>query len=107
MSCPDILRSDGIPIRQISTDLGCIPNDPLLFVQKFYGIGIGLIGGICLLFLMYGGYVLITSEGNTRQVQKGKEYILYALLGIILAIFGFVFMEFIAVSLFHIPGFGA
>lgn len=107
MSCPDIIRLDGTSVNQISTSLGCVPNDPLLFVQKFYGVGISLIGGICILFIMYGGYLLTTSKGNITQVQKGKEYIFYAIFGTVLAILGFVFMEFIAVSLFHIPGFGS
>jgi hypothetical protein len=107
MSCPDIIRSDGALIHQIATDVGCVPNDPLLFVQKFYGVGLGLIGGIGLLVIMYGAYVLMTSRGNSYAVQKGKEYIIYALIGIVLAVLGFVFLETFAVGIFHIPGFGA
>lgn len=107
MSCPDITRSDGTLIHQISTDIGCVPNDPLLFVQKFYGVGLGILGGIAILVIMFGGYTLITSKGNPTQVQKGKEYIMYAIISLVLAIFGFVFLETVAVGVFHIPGIGA
>ena len=37
------------PNTEVSTDLGCIPNDPFAFVAKFYGIGPGLIGGVAFL----------------------------------------------------------
>jgi|SRR3989338_1073610 len=87
------------------TDLGCIPNDPVGFVTKFYSIGLGIIGGIALLSIIYGGYIILTSQGNPTQLSKGKSYIFYALAGIILAIFGFVFVEVLAGDILHIPGF--
>lgn len=88
------------------TDLGCIPNDVMGFVSKFYGIGLGLIGGIALLFIIYGGYLILTSQGNPEQINKGKTNIVYAVIGLLLAIFGFVFIETIAKDILRIPGFG-
>lgn len=90
----------------ILTDLGCIPNDPVGFAVKFYGIGLGLIGGVALLTVIYGGYLFITSQGNPSRLEKGKSYIFYAIVGLLLAIFGFVFMEVIVVDVLRIPGFG-
>lgn len=93
-------------IDEVATDLGCLPNDPIGFVGKFYGIGLGLIGGVALLFLIYGGYQLMTSGGSQDKLQKGKEYIYYSIVGILLAVFGYVFIQFIAKSVLQIPGFG-
>lgn len=92
-------------VNEVATDLGCLPNDPVGFVQKFYGIGLSLIGMVALLFLIYGGYQIMTSGGNPDKLQKGKEYIYYSIAGILLAIFGFVFVEFIAGQILRIPGF--
>ena len=89
------------------TDLGCIPNDPVGFVAKFYGIGLGLIGGIAVLFIIYGGYIILSSQGNPQELNRGKSYIMYAIIGLLLAVFGFVFIQIIAVNVLHIPGFGA
>ena len=89
----------------VSTDLGCVPNDPFAFVAKFYGIGLGLIGGVALLFIIYGGYIILTSQGQSNQLSKGKSYIYYAIAGLLLAIFGFVFIQVVAVDILHIPGF--
>ncbi len=88
-----------------NTDIGCIPNDPFKFVSTFYGYGLGLIGGVALLFIIYGGYIILTSQGQPDQLGKGKSYIYYAIAGLLLAIFGFVFIQVIAVDILHIPGF--
>lgn len=91
--------------NEVVTDLGCLPNDPVGFIQKFYGWGLSLIGMVGLLYLIYGGYHVLTSGGNPQRLQKGKEYILYAIIGILFAIFGFVFIQFIAGGVLRIPGF--
>lgn len=94
------------PANQSPTDFGCIPNDPIGFVARFYGIGLGLIGGVALLFIIYGGYLILTSQGNPDQLSKGKTNIMYAVIGLLLAIFGFVFIESITKDILRIPGFG-
>ncbi len=93
-------------VSQTSTDFGCIPNDPALFVGRFYGIGLGVIGGVAVLLIIYGGYTILTSSGNPASLAKGKSYIMYAIIGLLLAIFGFVFVQVVVVDILHIPGFG-
>lgn len=90
---------------ETSTELGCIKNDPVQFASQFYAWGLGLIGGVAILFIIYGGYFILTSQGDPAQLDKGKSYIYYAIAGLLLAIFGFVFVEVIAVNILRIPGF--
>lgn len=92
-------------LNEITTDFGCFPNDPVGFVQKFYGIGLGFIGALSLLMLMYGGYAIMTSHGDPRRMNIGKSYLFYAISGLLLAIFGYVFIEVVAVDILKIPGF--
>ena len=94
------------PVKEILTDFGCIPNDPVGFVAKFYGIGLGLIGLVGLLFLIIGGYHILISRGDPARLHIGKSYITYAIIGILLAIFGFVFIQVVASDILKIPGFG-
>ncbi|OGH39183.1 MAG: hypothetical protein A3B44_00685 [Candidatus Levybacteria bacterium RIFCSPLOWO2_01_FULL_38_21] len=100
-----LLAAASCGVNETSTDIGCIPNDPIGFVAKFYSIGLGLIGGVALLFIIYGGYIILASQGQSDQLNKGKSYIYYAIAGLLLAIFGFVFIQVIAVDILHIPGF--
>lgn len=87
------------------TDLGCIPYDPAAFAGKFYGIGLSLIAGTSLLFLIFGAYLIMTCRGDKGQLATGKSYIYYAIIGLLLAIFGFVIIQVIIVDILKIPGF--
>lgn len=91
--------------NEILTDFGCIPNDPIGFVERFYGIGLGLIGMVALIFIIVGGYYIMTSQGDPSKLQTGKSYITYSIVGVLLAIFGFVFIEVVTGDILRIPGF--
>lgn len=92
-------------IKGLQTDIGCIPKDPGAFVVKFYGIGLSLIGGVSMLFILYAGYILLFSRGNPEEIKKGKSYLFYAIAGVFVAVFGFVFIRVITVDILHLPGF--
>lgn len=87
------------------TELGCFPNDPVGFAQKFYSVGLGFVAGVALLALIYGGYAVLTSKGDPARVNNGKSYIFSAIVGLLLAIFGYVFIEVVVVDILKIPGF--
>ena len=89
----------------LETDLGCIPSHPLRFTEQVYIWGLGLLSGIALLFIMYGGYLIMTSQGNPTRLENGRKYIYYAIGAMILGTMGFVLLEIIAKDLLQIPGF--
>lgn len=91
--------------NEIATDFGCLPNDPVGFVQKFYGIGLAFVAAVALLALIWGGYSIMTSRGDPHRVNIGKSYIYYAIAGLLLAIFGYVFIQTVMVDILHVPGF--
>lgn len=99
------VNTASCPPDQTLTEVGCLPKDPILFISSFYGIGLGLIGGVALIFIIIGGYTILTSRGNPSQLNVGKSYIFYSLAGLLLAIFGYFFIELFLVDILHIPGF--
>lgn len=90
---------------EILTDFGCMPQDPIGFVERFYGIGLGFIGMVGLLFMIIGGYYIMTSQGNPARLATGKSFIFYSIAGLMLAVFGFVFIQIVAGDILKIPGF--
>lgn len=86
-------------------DVVCVKQDPVGFVTSFYGLGLSMVGMVALIFLVYGGYVIMASRGNPQDVSKGKSYIFYSVIGLLFAIFALVFMEVVIVDILHIPGF--
>lgn len=92
-------------IQILANPSACLSREPVEFVSQIYRVGLELlVGPVALLFLIIGGYLILASRGNTEQLRRGKEYILYTLLGILLAIFGFIFVEAVA-GVIKIPGF--
>lgn len=90
---------------KLATDLGSIPCTPAGFASTLYGIGLSFIGVVGVLFIVYGGYLILTSQGNTEQIGRGKSYITYAIIGIVLAVSGFAFYQIVALDVIKIPGF--
>ncbi len=90
---------------ETDVDIACLPNTAAGFSSKFYGIGLGLIGGVSILFIILGGYFILTSGGDAGRLATGRSYITYAIIGLLLAIFGYIFISVIAVDILRIPGF--
>lgn len=79
--------------------------DPAKFVEGIFGCGISLVGGIAILFIIYGGFVLLTSSGDPSRVRMGKEYVTYSIIGLLLAIFSLVILQIMGFDILQIPGF--
>ena len=87
------------------TDLGCIPEDPLSFAQKFYDIGLGLIGIVSFFFILYGAFLISTSKGDPQKLTNGKTYVYYAVAGVIFTLLIFLIVKIVAVNTLSIPEF--
>lgn len=54
-----------------------------------------IIGGVALLFFVYGGFIFILSEGNSERIEKGKGIIMASVLGIVIAFSGYALVKFV------------
>lgn len=46
----------------------------------------GIAYALCLLFVVLGGYDIVTSEGDPGKMEEGKKKVIYALIGLGLAL---------------------
>lgn len=92
---------DGV----LKTDLGIIPCSPTGFATSLYGIGLSFIGIVALLFIIYGGFLILTSQGSEEQLRRGKSYITYSIIGVVLAVGGYALYQILAIDVIKIPGF--
>lgn len=72
-------------------DLG-EPRDPRIIAALVINILLGMVGMLMLSYIIYGGYLIMTSAGNEDRVKKGRSVITNAIIGlaIILASYGIV-----------------
>lgn len=88
------------------TDIGAVPIDPAGFVNVILNYSVGIGGGLALILIIWGGFRIVTSNGNSDEVKKGKEIITYAIVGLILILFAVVIMNVIGGGVLQIPDIG-
>ena len=54
---------------------------------------LGIAFFIAVIFLIYGGFLYITSAGNEESATKGKNAVVYALIGIIIIVLSYVIVR--------------
>ncbi|PIQ77238.1 hypothetical protein COV82_05585 [Candidatus Peregrinibacteria bacterium CG11_big_fil_rev_8_21_14_0_20_46_8] len=59
-----------------------------------------LIGSVALIVFIIGGLLLITAEGKEDRLEKGKNAMLYAIIGVVVAFFSFLIVSFVQTILF-------
>lgn len=58
-----------------------------LIIGNVIKAALGIVGSIALLMMTYGGFLWLTAMGNNERVEKGKETLIWAVLGLVV-IFG-------------------
>lgn len=76
---------------------GCNGSEDRLptIVQNILNAIIGITGIIAVIFIIIGGVQYMTSTGDAPKVQKAKNTILYAVIGLIIVILAFVIVNWV------------
>ncbi len=92
--------------KSVNTALGCFSFDAESggFVRSLLGILIGLGGGIALLIILYGVFIVTTSAGIPDKLKEGKELISSAIAGLVFIILSIFLMYLIGVKILALPG---
>lgn len=53
-------------------------------IRTFINIALGFLGVLCVVFIIYGGVLWLTSSGKSDQVKKGQDTMIWAALGAII-----------------------
>lgn len=67
------------PLGNDITTIGSIITQAIPYIFSFAGLAL-------LLMLIMAGFDLLTSAGDTKKLEKGKQRLTYAILGILLII---------------------
>lgn len=75
-----LLGSGGVLICNPTTEQYCVnPNTLITNAIQWF---IGMAGVVALIFVVYGGIAYTTSAGDPTKLQRAKQMILYALIGL-------------------------
>jgi len=89
----------------VNTAIGCLSTDAKGgAVNSFISIAVGLGGGIALLLILFGVFLVTTSHGNPDKINQGKDIIVSAITGLVFIVLSVVLLNLIGISLLDIPG---
>jgi hypothetical protein len=75
--------------------------------QSLLNIIFSFAGGIAFLYLLYGSFILATSQANPERLNYGRRVLYGAIAGLIFTIGSVFIVKFIASGILKIPGFGS
>ena len=84
-----------------ATNSVVVPEGPDLFVvvQNLLNVTFAVVGIIAVIMIIIGGFYYMTSQGEPERVQKGKNTILYGIIGLIICLSAFAIVNFVLASL--------
>lgn len=60
---------------------------------------IGVLGLVCVIVMIIGGVNYMTSSGDAGKVKKGKDTILYGLIGLVICVLAFAIVNFLITNI--------
>lgn len=120
-SCDTLLIDDAtnlpkfpVKVGRQFTMLGCITSGTSVgfkegapsFVQAMLNVIFTLSGGLAFLYLMYGGFIILTSQADPEKLNYGRRLITGSIVGLVFTIGSVFLVNLIGSGILHIPGFG-
>lgn len=94
--------------NSIDTAIGCISTSVEAGPNSFFGsvitIAVGLGGGLALLLMLYGVFIVTTSAGIPDKLKEGQEIITSAISGLIFIVLSVFLLNLIGINILGIPG---
>ena len=73
--------------------------------QTLLKIIFGIVGGIAFLYLIYGSFIILTSQSNPEKLNYGKRLVFGAVVGVVFTLVSVFIVNFITSGVLRIPGF--
>lgn len=74
-------------------------------IQKILNIIFSTAGGIAFLYLLYGSFVIVTSQADPERLNYGKRIVSGAIIGLVFTLTSVLIVNFIGQGVLKIPGF--
>lgn len=95
-----------VKTSECNTAIGKVSATPEGFLKLALSLGIGFAGIIAFILLLYGGFQIVTSQGNAEKVQNGQAIITSAIIGLLFILASVFLLGLIGGTLIGIPQFG-
>ena len=93
-----VVMADAWNQMNCSVGDNCPTTDGMTVIDKVgpvIDVAIGLAGLLAVVMIIYAGFLIATSAGDFGKVQKGKNTLAWAVIGLIVAILAFAIVNFV------------
>ena len=91
-------------MRNLITNTQSGAGVPSTTLENFIGIIINVVlavvGLVSVFMIILGGFTYMTSQGDAAKVKRGKDTLLYGIIGLIIALVAFAIVNFVLDSIF-------
>jgi len=75
--------------NSLDNPLGKGMDSPQKLIGRVIDSILGIVGSLALLMFVFGGLTWMTSSGNAEKIQKGKNIIVWAAIGLVIVFFAY------------------
>lgn len=103
VTCPDgtIHVGQSKPTyAECNIDSSATTDDLLGTVKNVINVILGILGVVAVVVIILGGFTFITSQGDAGKVMKGRNTILWGVVGLIVALLAFTIVNFVLNGVF-------
>lgn len=79
----------------LNNPFGSGADSPAEVIVNVINFAVGIIGILCLVMFIYGGFVILTAHGNADQFKKGTHTLVYAIIGMIVVLTSYSVLNYI------------
>lgn len=74
------------------------------FFENIIGLMAGMIGTLAVLIMSLGGFLMLSSAGNEGRYEQGKNYVIYALVGLGITLSAYILVTLVQLLIRSIYG---
>ncbi len=89
---------------EITSNAQKLPNplgvtDVNALIARIINFVLSLVGSISLLMFVYGGLTWMTSAGSSEKIKKGRDIIVWSVIGLAIVFSSYILVKFVVTSL--------
>ena len=93
-------------INAAGDDVNKNPDGLMGVVKTIINVVLSVVGIIAVVMIILGGITFMTSQGDSAKVAKGKNTLIYGVVGLVVALLAFAIVNFVLKSVFNGTGAG-
>ena len=86
---------DSVTIKTLALPNPLGITDPNALIAQLINFTLSLVGSISLLLFVYGGIIWMTSAGSPEKIKKGRDIIVWAVIGLAVVFMSYILVRFV------------